>query len=181
MNLEFINLHTILTFLTLFIINMTSSQIGTLKNILIAKQIGKWAFIITAIDAIIYFIVLKSVTSSNGIIALIAYVLGHTIGAMVGDIIEKKMAIGLYELKVYVDNENKLKIINDFCYQNSYSITITEGLSPGGKKRYILFIECTRKDKNNLINGIKKLGIEKLTMTISELKDISGRILERTE
>ena len=68
-------------FSSILLLNIISSCIGTLKQIYTSKQAGKITYLMVLIDAIVYSLVLKSF-SSEGIAAIIAYVIGKLVGAV---------------------------------------------------------------------------------------------------
>lgn len=174
-----LNTSPVLLFIGLLLLNILSVGLGTVKTILISKQAGLPAILLATIDGAVYVLILKSISMGEGYIAAITYILGRIIGVALGDKIENALAIGIYEIKIYLNNENKIQLINDYCIKNDYSLTIVEGKTPYNDKRYILTIQCDRKAKKGLIDGLNNLGIKELTMSINELKSTSGKIMTK--
>lgn len=165
-------------FALILFLNIMSSCIGTLKTIYVAKQAGKVTYIIIFFDAIIYSFVLKSF-SSNGFGAILAYVFGKLIGAFVADKIEKKFAIGINEVDLYVGSPEKMMELQEGLLQHGYSTTANVGLINGLTPRYSLNVQVSRKGMPDFLKLLKEFNVKNPTMTIRELKKVSGKIAER--
>lgn len=165
--------------LLIFSLNILSNFIGTLKTIFVSKQMGKYTYFIVFIDALIYSMVLKSFTSSSGYLSILAFCFGKVVGSILADIVEKKLALGLVEVQVYISGEELLSNIKETMRLAGFSVTSHEGISAVGKPRYHLTIQLARKDMKKLRLILEDYGIEEPTMVVSEIKSVSGKIAER--
>lgn len=173
-----INYTAILYFALILFLNTLSTAIGTLKSIFVAKQAGKITYFMVALDSAVYAIVLKSF-STSGISAIIAYIVGHFIGAIVGNMIEKKVAIGLNDVTLYVGTKEKMLDIQNALLDNGYSTTASIGLQNEETKRYSISVQLPRRQMKEFSSLLAKNGIENPTMVIREIKQVTGKIEQR--
>lgn len=165
-------------FSSILLLNIISSCIGTLKQIYTSKQAGKITYIMVLIDAIVYSLVLKSF-SSEGVAAIMAYVIGKLIGAVMADVVEKKIAIGINDIDLYVGEYEEMIGLQKTLMENGYSTTANVGLINDVSPRYYLNVQVARKDMNNFMKLLNGTGITDPTMTVQELKKVSGKIAKR--
>lgn len=173
-----INYTAILYFALILFLNTLSTAIGTLKSIFVAKQAGKITYFMVALDSAVYAIVLKSF-STSGVSAIIAYIVGHFIGAIIGNTIEKKVAIGLNDVTLYVGTKEKMLDIQNTLLENGYSTTASIGLQNEDTKRYSISVQLPRRQMKEFSSLLAKNGIENPTMVIREIKQVTGKIEQR--
>lgn len=176
--LKNINYMAILYFALILFLNTLSTAIGTLKSIFVAKQAGKITYFMVALDSAVYAIVLKSF-SSSGISAVVAYIVGHFLGAIIGNIIEKKVALGINDITLYVGTKEKMLDIQNTLLENGYSTTASIGLQNEDTKRYSLNVQLPRKQMKEFLLLLANNGIEEPTMVIREIKQVTGKIEQR--
>ena len=176
--LKNLNYTAILYFALILFLNTLSTAIGTLKSIFVAKQAGKITYFMVALDSAVYAIVLKSF-SASGVSAIIAYIVGHFLGAIVGSVIERKVAIGLNDVTLYVGTKEKMLDIQNALLDNGYSTTASVGLQNEETKRYSLNVQLPRKQMKEFTSLLAKNGIEEPTMVIREIKQVTGKIEQR--
>lgn len=176
--LKNINYMAILYFALILFLNTLSTAIGTLKSIFVAKQAGKITYFMVALDSAVYAIVLKSF-SSSGISAVVAYIVGHFLGAVIGNIIEKKVALGINDVTLYVGTKEKMLDIQNTLLENGYSTTASVGLQNEDTKRYSLNVQLPRKQMKEFLLLLANNGIEEPTMIIREIKQVTGKIEQR--
>lgn len=165
-------------FLSILLLNISSSCIGTLKSIYTAKQAGKITYLLVLIDATVYSLVLKSF-SSDGTLAVIAFIIGKLLGTILADIFERKIAIGINDVTIYVSEYDQMMAAQKQLFTDGFSTTASIGMVDEDKQRYQLNVHVARKNMKELIGSLKKAGVEKPTMTIQELKSVSGKIAKR--
>lgn len=173
-----INYTAILYFALILFLNTLSTAIGTLKSIFVAKQAGKITYFMVALDSAVYAIVLKSF-STSGVSAIIAYIVGHFIGAIIGNTIEKKVAIGLNDVTLYVGTKEKMLDIQNALLDNGYSTTASIGLQNEETKRYSISVQLPRRQMKEFSSLLAKNGVENPTMVIREIKQVTGKIEQR--
>lgn len=176
--LENINYIAILYFALILFLNTLSTAIGTLKSIFVAKQAGKITYFMVALDSAVYAVVLKSF-STSGTSAIIAYIIGHFLGAIIGNKIEKKVAIGLNDITLYVGTKEKMLDIQNSLLEHGYSTTASIGLQNEETKRYSLNIQLPRKQMKELLSLLAENGISDPTMVVREIKQVMGKIEQR--
>ena len=173
-----INYTAILYFALILFLNTLSTAIGTLKSIFVAKQAGKITYFMVALDSAVYAIVLKSF-STSGVSAIIAYIVGHFVGAIIGNMIEKKVAIGLNDVTLYVGTKEKMLDIQNALLDNGYSTTASIGLQNEETKRYSISVQLPRRQMKEFSSLLAKNSIENPTMVIREIKQVTGKIEQR--
>jgi uncharacterized protein YebE (UPF0316 family) len=159
-------------------LNIFSSCIGTLKSIYTAKQAGKITYLMVMLDATVYSLVLKSF-ASDGSLAVVAFIIGKLFGTVLADMFEKKIAIGINNVCVYIGSYDQTIIAQRQLIEDGFSTTISVDMVNENKKRFSLNIHVARKNMKDLMQSLQKVGIIEPTMTIQELKTVSGKIAER--
>lgn len=166
----------ILMLFLVFILNVVSNCLGTLKTIFISKQIGNITYIITAIDALFFSIVLKAISDGDGILFIFAYCLGKVVGAILADILENKyIALGIYEVTIY-SNPTKAIEIADKLRLLGYSVNTCKQYGNNGKERYAIIITIERKELDFLREKLSEFDLNNPTMIVQEIKSIEGKI-----
>lgn len=165
-------------FLMILLLNILSSCLGHLRTIFMAKQVGRTTYYVVFIDALVYSLVLKSFTSS-GIGAVLAYSFGMLFGSIIGDLIEEKMAIGIYDIRLFISGQDKMYELQKILLNKGFSSTANIGMLNDFKERCSINVQIARKDMDNFLDIIKASGIEEPTMIIQEVKKVSGKIKER--
>lgn len=166
-----------ITIILIFILNVISNCLGTLKTIFISKQIGNITYIITAIDALFFSIVLKAVSNGSGVMEIIAYCLGKVVGAIMADVIENKyIALGTYLITIY-PKQDKVIMIADDLRELGYTVNTSKQYGMHGKARFAINITIARKEINILKNILeKKYNINSPNMIVEEIKSFEGKI-----
>lgn len=165
-------------FALILLLNTLSTAIGTLKSIFVAKQAGKITYFMVALDSAVYAIVLKSF-STSGISAVVAYIIGHFLGAIVGNLIEKKVAIGLNDVTLFIGTKEKMLDIQNALLEKGYSTTASIGLQNEDTKRYSVSVQLPRKQMKEFLSLLAENGISEPTMVVKEIKQVMGKIEER--
>lgn len=165
----------LMTAALVFILNLISNCLGTLKTIFISKKAGKISYIITGIDALLFSVVLKGIASSNSLITIIAYTLGKVVGAILADYIEECLALGLLEVNINANQEKAIKIA-DSLRSIGYSVNTIKSFGNLGKERFMVVVTIARKELSLLKEILKKYNIDNPTMTIKEIKNVQGNI-----
>jgi uncharacterized protein YebE (UPF0316 family) len=163
--------------LGIILINAISNTLGTLKNIFTAKKFVKPLYIITFIDAIIFATVIKQVSnSSNGVYFITAYAIGKVLGAYIANKLEDKLALGISEVDIFVNNKDKMKQIADEIRDKGYTVNTYISYGKFGIKRYVIEVTILRKELYILKEILTKHGYEKPTLKIKEVNNYKGKI-----
>jgi len=161
--------------LIIFLINVISNCLGTLKTIFISKNMKSPVYIVTAIDAFVFAFVIKSISNGDDIITIIAFVLGKVVGVYIGQIIDKKLALGILDISIYA-KEERAKNLADKLRDIGYSVTTQKGYGYNGNERFIINITIARKEMDFLMKLLEKYGYNKATMIVKEVKSVNGKI-----
>jgi len=161
--------------MSIFIINALSNCLGTLKTIFISRNVKTPVYIVTAIDALVFAFVVKSISNGDNTITILAFVLGKVVGVYIGQVIDKKLGLGILDIYVYA-KEEKAKSLADKLRDVGYSITTQKGYGFNGNKRYTVNVTIARKELDFLIELLGKYGFDKATMIIKEVKLVNGKI-----
>ena len=165
----------ILGLLTIFLLQVVSTATNTLKTIFLTKGITKPAYLMTFIDAIVFVLSMKLALDGEGFIFLIVYAIGKTLGAILGDIVEKKLAIGTLEITISI-KKNKAIEIADNLRELGYTVNTREVYGLHGNERYEVWFIIKRKEYNFIIDYLNKLGHDNLSMVVAEVKNVTGKI-----
>ncbi|MCG4586181.1 DUF5698 domain-containing protein, partial [Anaerosalibacter bizertensis] len=92
----------------LFLITAFTNVLSTLKTILISKKIMNPVYLLVFVDAIIFANIVGKVTSSDGLHFTIAYALGRSAGVFIGNKIEERLALGILEVDLFLNNKSKM-------------------------------------------------------------------------
>lgn len=166
----------IVQLLGLVLINALSNTIGTLKTIFSTKRFVKPLYIVTFIDAIIFASIMKQLTSGNGLYYLLAFAIGKVIGVYFADIIETRMALGILEVDVYLNNKSKMIAIADTLREMGYSVNTAITFGNKGIKRYRMEVTLLRKELPVLEAVFRKHHYETPTLSIKEVSNVKGKI-----
>lgn len=165
-------------FIVMLILNAISVMLGVVKTIFVAKKVGKPAYIIMFFDGIIYAFILKSF-SSNSTAALLAYVFGRLLGLFLGNKLEDTLAVGVNDIELYVKTKATMLGLQAIFLEKGISSTAIEGTIDDKTSRYYLKIQIARKDMNEFYEALEIANIKNPTMTIKEVKRVTGNIESR--
>ncbi len=157
----------------IFVLNAISTSLGTLRTIFIIRQTIKPVYVTTFLDAMLFAYAFKLMTMSTGFVFILAFALGRIAGVLLGDLIDKKIAIGILEITVYKHTEEG-KVLADQLRANGYSVTTGMGYGIEGKNRLVLNIIVTRKDFPELQELLFKSG--KVNMAIKNVTKVCGKV-----
>lgn len=158
-----------------FLANVISNSLSTLKTLFISKKIMKPVYLIVFLDAIIFISGFKIVTQENSVWFVLAFALGKVIGVYIADLIENKIALGTLEVVIYAKKEKAIKIA-DTLRNMGYTVTTHVGYGLQGNKRFCVAILIDRKEYFVLKDILKKFGYTEATMFVREIKHFSGKI-----
>lgn len=168
-------------FITLFIVfllNVISNTLGTLKTIFISKKVMKPAYLVTFMDSIVFAYGFKMVATEDSLWLILAFSLGKVVGTYLADIIEGKMAFGLLEVTIYAKSDKAINIA-DSLRALGFSVTTVKGYGMNGVERFEVNITLKRKDFVLVREFLQTHGFTNATMITREVSSVSGKI--RTE
>lgn len=166
----------IFTLIALFLITVFANILATLKSILMAKKIMNPVYILVFIDAIIFATVLGKVTSSKGFHFAVAYALGKTLGVFIGSIIEERLALGILEVDVFLNNKDKMIEIAEKLREEGYTVNNFLARGNNGDRRYKVEVVIRRREFKVLEDIMDKCGVTNPTFKIKNLNKVEGKI-----
>lgn len=164
-----------MTLFLIFVLQVVSTAVNTLKTIFITKGIRKPAYIATFIDAVIFVFSMKLVLDGGGIIFLLVYGAGKTIGVLLGDVIERRLAIGTLEVTLSAKQDKAIPIA-DSLRQLGYSVNTRSVHGFEGADRFEVWFVIKRNEVNFVTDYLEKLGYGNLSMVLTEVKTVTGKI-----
>lgn len=166
----------ILTLVGLLLVTALTNIFATLKSILLAKKIMNPVYILVFADAIIFATVVSKVANSEGILYAVAYALGKTLGVFIGGKIEEKLALGILEVDVFLNNNDKVVQVAEKLREEGYTVNnyLARGLN--GSKRYKIEVVIRRKEFKVLESIMEECGVTDPTLKIKNLNKVEGKI-----
>lgn len=168
--------HIVWTLMGLFLITALMNIFATLKSILLAKKIMNPVYFLVFADAIIFATVLGKVTSSDGIHFAVAYALGKTLGVFIGGKIEERLALGILEVDIFLNNKNKMIEIAEKLRGEGYTVNNFIARGNNGHVRHKVEVVIKRKEFKVLENIMNECGVTEPTLKIKNVNKVEGKI-----
>ena len=167
-----------ITLVILFILTLISSTTGNLKNILLVKGSKIQKYLITGLDSFIYAYLLKSISSGDGFISVIVFVLGKVLSIYFTDLIFNKTSNTVYKCNVFL-NSFEASGLEVFLFANNISFSrVNETFLHSERVR--VSVHVTRQQYNKMLEYLKSIGINEPTLDISEVT-VKGKIANRVK
>lgn len=163
--------------LLVFLLNLSSTCLGTLRSILLSRKIFKPVYITTFIDSIIFVYSVTLIAKSDSFNYVIAFALGRVFGIYVGTLIEAKLAMGVIEVVVYKHLASG-QLLADRLRYYGFSVTIQIGFGIDGDEVVILTIVTDRKNWV-LLNRIIRESDNTINMYVKSIDSVKGRLGKR--
>ncbi len=162
--------------LGLFLITAFTNVLKTLKTILMAKKIMNPVYLFVFLDSMVFATILSKVTSSEGIQFTIAFALGKTLGVFLGGMIEDKLALGILEVDLFLNDEIKSSLISQRLRETGYTVNkfLVSGFNE--EERYQIEVVINRKELKVLKNIISEFNVDDPTLKIKNLSKVHGKI-----
>lgn len=166
----------IIGFAVMFLITAFTNILSTLKTIFISKDIMNPVYFLVFLDAIIFATILSKVTSSDGIAYTIAFALGKSMGVYLGGKIENKLALGICEVDIFLNDSVKANEIAQKIRETGY--TVNNFLVGGNNEteRHQVEVVINRKEIKFLEEIIKDFDVDSPTLKIKTLNKVDGKI-----
>lgn len=168
--------NVMLALVGLFLVTAFTNILATLKTILMSKKIMNPVYLLVFIDAMIFATTVSKVTSSDGIQFTIAYALGRTAGVFIGGKIEDRLALGILEVDLFLNNKYKAAEIAKKLRDTGYTVNNFLVRGNNEEKRYQIEVVIKRKEFKILEEIIKGFGIVNPTLKIKTLSKVDGKI-----
>ena len=133
-------------------------------------------YLFVFVDALIFATIVSKVTSSEGIQYTLAFALGKTFGVYLGGIIEDKMALGICEVDLFLNDSIKANEIAQKIRETGY--TVNNFLVGGNNEteRHQIEVVINRKEIKVLENIIKDFDVINPTLKVKTLNKVDGKI-----
>ncbi|BEP30031.1 DUF5698 domain-containing protein [Helicovermis profundi] len=164
----------IIAVIGLFLITSFTNILATLKTILISKKIMNPVYIVVFIDATIFASILTKVVSSGGIYFTLAYALGKTFGVFIGGKVEERLALGIIEVDLFLNDQQKMVEIAERLRKEGYTVNNFLARGINGERRHKVEIVMERKEFKNFEVILKNNGILEPELKIKNISKTSG-------
>lgn len=166
----------IIPLIGLFLITSFTNILATLKTILISKKIMNPVYLVVFIDAMIFATVVTKVTSSKGLHFTMAYALGRTMGVFIGSKLEERLALGILEVDVFLNNKHTMIKIAEKLRDEGYTVNNFLARGNNGDRRYKVEVVIKRKEFKVLEDIMDEYGVSNPTLKIKNLSKVNGKI-----
>ncbi len=160
----------------LFLITALTNVLATLKTMLMSKNIMNPVYILVFIDSMIFTAIMSKVTSSNGIQFTIAFALGKTAGVIIGGIIEDRLALGILEVDLFLNNKNKMVEVAEKLRTEGYTVNNFRAQGNNEDIRYKVEVVIRRKEFYVFQDILDECGVSNPTLKIKNLSKVNGKI-----
>lgn len=163
----------------IFLLNLFGSALGNLKTVFLSRQITKPVYFTTFIDAVIFTYAITLVANSPSLAFICSYAAGKLCGVFTGELIDKKLALGIVEVTIYKHPEEGIELA-DKLRDLGYSVTTFKGYGIHGKPRLILQVIIPRKHLLKLkeyLDGSPNYAVQDVTRTCGKM----GKVIIKEE
>lgn len=162
--------------LIMFTITAFTNILSTLKTIFMSKDIMNPVYFLVFLDAIIFATIVSKVTSSEGIAYTVAFALGKSMGVYLGGKIEGRLALGICEVDLFLNDGDKANEIAQTIRETGY--TVNNFLVGGNNetKRHQIEVVINRKEIKVLEDIIKDFDVDNPTLKVKTLNKVDGKI-----
>ncbi len=166
----------ILSILGLFLITSFTNILATLKTILISKKIMNPVYIVVFIDAAIFATTLTKVVGSSGIYYTLAFALGKTFGVFIGGIVEERLALGIIEVDLFLNNQQKMVQVAERLRDEGYTVNNFLARGMNGERRHKVEVVLARKEYKYFEGILEEYDVNTPTLKIKDISKIDGKI-----
>ena len=162
--------------IVMFIITAFTNILSTLKTLFMSKDIMNPVYMLVFLDAIIFATIVSKVTNSDGMAYTIAFALGKSMGVYLGGKIENKLALGICEVDLFLNDSEKANMIAQRVRETGY--TVNNFLVSGNNEteRHQIEVVINRKEIRVLEDIIKEFDVENPTLKVKTLNKVDGKI-----
>lgn len=155
----------------IFLSRIIDVSMGTLRIILVAKGDKVIVPMLGFFEVLIWLLAVGQVMQNlDNIVCYIAYAGGFATGNVVGILIEEKLALGLYGIRIFVPKVYTMEELKTLLVDAGFGVTIIKGYG-AIEEMSILYSIFKRKDRKKIIDIIERKN-KKLFYTIEEVKTV---------
>ena len=163
-------------YIIIFILKIIESFTSTISTILIIDERRIMGSILSFIQVIIWFIIIKIALENNTILIALVYALGYSIGSYLASFITTKYSKKKLLVQVITSKEEVFEVLKEKGY--SGSIVNSSGLY--GSENYIIYSFIKKKKKKEIINIIKNID-HNAFITINQNKELINGYFKHTK
>ncbi len=140
-------------YILVFILKIVEAFTSTISTILIIDEKRILGSILSFIQIIIWFIIIKMALENNTIIIALVYALGYSIGSFLASFITTKYSKKKLLVQVITNKEEVFKSLK----KNGYSGSIVNATGLYGSKNYIIYSFINNKRKEEIVGIINSI------------------------
>lgn len=168
----------ILTPFLIFIARIFDVSVGTIRIILIAKGLRKFAPLLGFFESLIWILAVSQIMMHlNNFYYYIAYAMGFATGTYLGMILEEKLSLGYIVIRVITYKDAHELVIN--LREKKYTVTVLEAEGVTGPVK-LIFLVIKRINSGEVIKLIKHYNPNAF-YTIEDVKFVSGGVFPSFE
>lgn len=161
---------------SLFLITSFTNILATLKTIFVSKKIMKPVYFIVFVDAMIFATIISKVSNASGIYYGLAFALGKTVGVFIGGKVDDKLALGVLEVDLFLNNKDKMIQIAEMLREAGYTVNNFLARGQNGGRRYKVEVVINRNEYAVLEDLMEECGIDNPTVKVKNLNKVYGKI-----
>lgn len=162
-------------YIIIFILKVIESFTSTISTILIIDERRIMGSILSFIQVIIWFIIIKIALENNTILIALVYALGYSIGSYLASFITTKYSKKKLLVQVITSKEEVFEVLKEKGY--SGSIVNSSGLY--GSENYIIYSFINNKRKKEIITIINNID-HNAFITINQNKELINGYFKHT-
>ena len=153
-------------YIIIFILKIIESFTSTISTILIIDEKRIMGSILSFIQVIIWFIIIKIALENNTFLIALVYALGYSIGSYLASFITTKYSKKKLLVQIITSKEELFEGL-----EKGYSGSIINATGLYGSENYIIYSFINNKRKNEIINIIKNID-NNAFITINQNKEL---------
>ena len=154
-------------YIIIFILKIIESFTSTISTILIIDEKRIMGSILSFIQVIIWFIIIKIALENNTFLIALVYALGYSIGSYLASFITTKYSKKKLLVQIITSKEELFEGLKE----KGYSGSIINATGLYGSENYIIYSFINNKRKNEIINIIKNID-NNAFITINQNKEL---------
>ena len=163
-------------YIIIFVLKIIESFTSTISTILIIDERRIMGSILSFIQVIIWFIIIKIALENNTILIALVYALGYSIGSYLASFITTKYSKKKLLVQVITSKEEVFEVLKEKGY--SGSIVNSSGLY--GSENYIIYSFINNKRKKEIITIINNID-HNAFITINQNKELINGYFKHTK
>ncbi|HRP02362.1 MAG TPA: DUF2179 domain-containing protein [Candidatus Kapabacteria bacterium] len=163
----------VLTPFLIFVARIFDVSVGTIRIILIAKGLKKFAPFLGFFESLIWILAVSQIMMHlNNFYYYIAYAMGFATGTYLGMLLEEKLSLGYVIIRVITYRDSHELVIN--LREKKYTATILDADGVAGPVK-LIFLVIKRTNSMEVIKLIKHFSPNAF-YTIEDVKFVSGGV-----